>query len=190
MSKSPVIPEDRLRFCLEEQYGLSNAEFLFLPLGLDYRSAVYRVISEQGTDCLLKVTSRPLYEPRYTVPRYLYDQGIASVVAPVFTRNGTLWTRIGDQTAVVFPFVNGESDFHGMMPEQWMKLGAVMRRIHQMTLPPDASGRMRREIFDPADYIRWVQRFEEQSIRSEPEANGSVHFAQCGRSTGRRSARC
>src|ERR1035438_1334503 len=70
------IPEDHLRARLREQYDLSAVALEFLPLGLDTRARVYRVVSEQGTCYFLKAKSGPLYQPGCLVPRYLRDQGI------------------------------------------------------------------------------------------------------------------
>jgi len=42
-----------------------------------------------STRKLLKVTSRSLYQPPCQFPRYLNDQGISSVVAPLRTNSGT-----------------------------------------------------------------------------------------------------
>src|SRR5712692_2616173 len=96
MRQPPSIAEEQLRACLQDQYDLVPVTLEFLPLGLDYNAGVYRVVSEQGTASLLKVTSRPLYEPQCLVPRYLNDQGITSVVAPVPTRSGALWASLGN----------------------------------------------------------------------------------------------
>lgn len=82
MRTPPRITEQDLCACLQDQYDLSPVTLTFLPLGLDYDAGIYRVESEQGIACALKVTTRSLYEPRCLVPRYLNDQGIASVVAP------------------------------------------------------------------------------------------------------------
>jgi spectinomycin phosphotransferase len=87
MREQPGIPEEQLRACLQEQYGLSPVTLEFLPRAKDYNAGVYRAVSEQGTAYLLKVTSRSLYEPRCLVPRYLTDQRIPSVVAPLPTRS-------------------------------------------------------------------------------------------------------
>ena len=86
MREPPKIAEEQLRACLQAQYDLDLVTLVFLPLGHDYNAGVYRAVSERGTAYLLKVTSRPLYEPRCLVPRYLNDQGIASVVAPIRSR--------------------------------------------------------------------------------------------------------
>lgn len=162
MRNSPRISEEHLRSCLKKQYDLTPATLEFLPLGLDYSSAVYHVVSEQGTAYLLKVTSRPLYEPQYLVPRYLNDQGITCVVAPISTRCGTLWTHLEDWTVVVYPFINGESSFKGMSAEQWNKLGTIFKRIHQIILPPEGFKSLRQETFDPTEYVRWIRTFEDQ----------------------------
>ncbi|RAP78733.1 aminoglycoside phosphotransferase family protein [Paenibacillus montanisoli] len=162
MRNSPRISEEHLRSCLREQYDLTPATLEFLPLGLDYSSAVYHVISEHGTAYLLKVTSRPLYEPQYLVPRYLNEQGITCVVAPFSTRSGTLWTHLEDWTVVVYPFINGESSFIGMLAEQWKTLGTILKRIHQIILPPEGFKPLRQETFDPTEYVRWIRYFEEQ----------------------------
>src|SRR6516225_4641066 len=122
MRERPWIPEEHLRACLQYQYDLIPVTFEFLPLGKDYNAGVYRVVSEQGTAYLLKVTSRPLYEPRCLVPRYLNDQGITSVVAPLPTRSGGLWAKLVDWTAIVYPFIDGDSSFTGMTNEHWRKL--------------------------------------------------------------------
>ena len=107
MREQPGIAEQQLRTCLQDQYDLTPVTLEFLPVGHDYNAGVYRAVSEQGTAYLLKVTSRPLYEPRCLVPRYLNDQGITSVVAPIPTRSGALWTQLEEWTVIAYPFIEG-----------------------------------------------------------------------------------
>jgi spectinomycin phosphotransferase len=102
MREEPRILEEHLRAYLQEQYNLYPVTLDFLPLGLDYNAGVYRVVSEQGIAYLLKVKSGSLYEPSCLVPRYLSDQGITSVVAPIPTKNNTLWTRLENWTVCYF----------------------------------------------------------------------------------------
>ena len=113
MREKPAIPDELLRATLQDQYGLAPITLEFLPVGLDYHAGVYRVVSEQGSAYLLKATSRPLYEPRYLVPRYLNDQGITSVVAPLPTKGGALWVKLVDWTVILYPFIEGNSSFTG-----------------------------------------------------------------------------
>jgi spectinomycin phosphotransferase len=173
MRKPPSITEEQLRACFQNQYDLNPVTLEFLPLGLDYNAGVYRVVSEQGTAYLLKVTSRPLYEPRCLVPRYLNEQGITSVVAPVPTRSGALWTRVEEWTVIVYPFIDGDTRWTGMANEQWKEVGTIFQQIHQVMLPPEGFESLRKETFDPTEYARWVRTFEAQHLHSRHDGSGS-----------------
>src|SRR5258708_19221957 len=131
MREKPDIPDELLRTTLQDQYDMVGGTLEFLQVGLDYHAGVYRVVSEQGSAYLLKVTSRPLYDPRYQVPRYLNDQGITSVVAPLPTRSGGLWAKLVDWTVIVYPFIDGDSSFTDMTNEHWRELGSIFKQIPQ-----------------------------------------------------------
>ncbi len=167
MREPPNIPEEHLRACLQDQYDLYNVTLEFLPRGLDYNAGVYRMVSEQGIPYLLKVTARPLYEPGFLVPRYLKDQGIRSVVAPVPTKNHTLWTKIVDWVVIVYPFIDGDSSWEGMTNEQWKEVGTIFKRIHGDQLKPEGFPSLRKETFDSTEYARWVRAFEAQHLHSQ-----------------------
>ncbi|MFC4807688.1 phosphotransferase enzyme family protein [Paenibacillus sp. GCM10023250] len=173
MRNSLEITEERLRTCLMEHYDVTAATIVFLPLGLDYSSAVYHVVSPQGAAYLLKLTSKPVYEPQYRIPRFLHDQGIAEVVAPLSTKRGSLWTRLADWTVAVYPYIDGDSSFDGMSAGQWKQVGTIFARIHRIGLPPQGLGPIRRESFDSAVYVWWIRTLEDQLARweggSEPE---------------------
>jgi spectinomycin phosphotransferase len=167
MRVPPRIAEEDLRACLQDQYELGLVTLAFLSLGHDYEAGVYRAVREWGTAYLLKVTSRPLYEPRCLVPRYLCDQGIASVVAPLPTRSGALWTKLAEWTVIVYPWVSGDSSLTGMTDEQWKQVGTIFRRIHQVILPPVGFESLRKETFDPEGYTRWVGAFGTQLAQAQ-----------------------
>lgn len=167
MREKPGISEERLRACLQKQYAFYPVTLEFLPLGLDYDAGVYRAASEQGTACLLKVTSRPLYEPRCLVPRYLNDQGITSVVAPLPTKGHILWIQVEGWTVILYPFIEGETSWVGMTDKHWQETGAIFKRIHGVNLPTEGFESLRKETFDPAEYARWVRAFEAQHLYSE-----------------------
>ena len=137
MREPPNISEGGLQACLQDQYNLSIVRLEFLPRGLDFKAGVYRVVSEQGVPYLLKVTSRPLYEPGFRVPRYLRDQGITSVVAPIPSKSNTLWTKLEDWTLIIYPFIDGDTSWTGMTNEQWKEVGNIFKRIHNIQLKPD-----------------------------------------------------
>jgi spectinomycin phosphotransferase len=167
MREQPSIPEEPLRACLQDQYNLVPVTLDFLPLGLDYNSWVYHVVSEQGTSYLLNARSGPLYEPGCLVPSYLKDQGIASVVAPLPTKSHALWAKLVDWTVIVYPFIDGDTSFTGMTDEQWRELGTIFKQIHQVIVPAEGFKSLHKETFDPAEYARWVREFETQHTHSE-----------------------
>ena len=166
MREPPRIAEEQLRACLQHQYDLVLVTLEFLPLGHDYDAGVYRALSERGTAYLLKVTSRPLYEARCLVPRYLHDQGIASVVAPILTRSGALWTFLAEWTVIVYPWISGDSRLTGMTDEQWKQVGTIFKHIHRVMLLPGGFESLRKETFDPREYIQWVRAFEAQQVHA------------------------
>ena len=175
MREQPKISEECLRACLQDHYDLYPVTLEFLPLGLDYHAGVYRVVSEQGTAYLLKVTSRPLYEPGCLVPRYLNDQGITAVVAPFPTKDNALWTRTEEWTVIVYPFIDGDTSWTGMTDEQWKEVGTIFQQIHQVMLPPGGFASLRMETFDPTEYARWVRAFETQHTQVLGEGSASEH---------------
>lgn len=174
MRTSPDIGEERLRTCLQDQYDLIPVTLEFLPLGHDYDAGVYRVVSMQDGAYLLKVTSRLFYEQSCLAPAYLRDQGITSVVASVPTRSGALWTQLGDWTVILYPWINGESSLTGMTAAQWKEVGSIFRRIHQVKLPPLGFESLRKERFDPTEYVRWIQTFETQHLQALSSASASL----------------
>ncbi|HLV98813.1 MAG TPA: aminoglycoside phosphotransferase family protein [Ktedonobacterales bacterium] len=168
MLEQPNIPEEHLRACLREQYALAVATLEFLPLGADNRSGVYRMESEQGTSYLLKARSGSFYEPSCLVPHYLSEQGIAAVVAPLPTKSGGLWTRLGEWTLIVYPFIEGHTRWNpGLTDAQWQAVGTALRQIHQARLPAEGFPALRTEAFDPAEYRRMVHALETEHISAE-----------------------
>ena len=173
MREPPRILEEHLRTCFQDQYGLYPVTLEFLPRGKDYNAGVYRVVSEQSTIYLLKIKSGPLYEPACLVPRYLSNQGITSVVAPIPTKSNALWTKLVDWTVIVYPFIDGDTSLTGMTNEQWKEVGTIFKRIHQVRLPPEGFESLRKETFDPTAYARWVRAFETQHLQSQHDGSES-----------------
>lgn len=167
MREKPNVVEDHLIACLQEQYGIATAKLEFLPLGLDYDAGVYRVVGEDGNCYLLKIKTGSLYEPGYLVSRYLREQGITSVVAPILTKSDSLWTQVGTWTALVFPFIEGDTSWTGMTAQQWQEAGRALKQIHQVVLPTEGFEGVCQETFDPSEYTRWLRAFDAQHAHTE-----------------------
>ncbi|GHO99694.1 spectinomycin phosphotransferase [Reticulibacter mediterranei] len=181
MREKPNIAEEQLLTHLEEEYHLSVLNLEFLPLGLDTNAGTYRVVTGQGTAYFLKakqVTS--FYEPTCIVPRYLCDQGIAAVVAPIPTQQQTLWTQFGNWRIMLYPFIDGETSWQpGLNDEQWHAVGAAFKRIHEATLPPEGFPSLRIERFDPGEYSRWIESFEALQLASHDGSSVERDLRAC-----------
>jgi spectinomycin phosphotransferase len=151
---------------LQEQYNLAPATIDFLPLGQDTNAGVYRVVSEQGTPYFLKIKSGSFYASSCLVPRYLLDQGIASVVGPLPTRTKALWTQAGEWTVIMYSYLEGDTGWSGMTTEHWKDVGGIFKRIHELALPASGFDDLRSESFDPSPYARSVDRVETQLAHS------------------------
>src|SRR5579863_8613511 len=173
MREPPRILEKHLRTCLQEQYNLIPVTLDFLPLGLDYNAGVYRVVSEQGAAYLLKVNTRPLNEPSCLIPRYLNNQGITPVVAPIPTTSGALWTKLLDWTVIVYPFIEGDTSLTGMTNRQWKEVGTIFKRIHEVRLSPEDGLSLQKETYDPSAYTRWVHTFEAPHLHAQHSGSES-----------------
>ncbi|GAC1458274.1 MAG: aminoglycoside O-phosphotransferase APH(9)-Ia [Ktedonobacterales bacterium] len=145
----PHLALERLAAGLLTHYGLSIAELTFLPLGYDALAWVYQAQSVAGQDYFVKVRARPTNEAGLLVPRYLREQGIAQIVAPLPTLAGQLWTRVDRYALSLYPFVVGTSGMRagGLSERQWREFGAILQRIHALALPPLLERALQREQF-------------------------------------------
>jgi spectinomycin phosphotransferase len=170
VSDALTIPEERLRACLREQYGLAAETIERVPLGLDSTARVYRVVSATGMAYLLKARSAAFYEASCAAPRYLAEHAIAAVVAPLPTTQGALWTHLASSrrwVIAVYPFVVGVSGWRPEMSDaQWRTTGAIFRRIHD-TPPPESSVSLRRETFEPDGYAQSLAAIEARQAEAD-----------------------
>lgn len=152
MRDPPVdLSDDMLRTSLGARYGLVVADLTFLPLGQDSSAWVYRVETATCAPYFLKVRRRVTNPPSLLVSRYLHDQGVPQVIAPLPTNTQTLWTEVEGYALILYPFIAGTTGMeYGMAPRQWIDYGAIVRQIHVTTLAPDLAQIMQRESFVPA----------------------------------------
>lgn len=83
------LADETLRASLGARYGLAVTDLMFLPLGHDASAWVYRAGTADGAAYFLKVRRRVTNPPSLLVPRYLHDQGITRVIAPLPTTTQT-----------------------------------------------------------------------------------------------------
>ena len=148
MFEKPPISDDLIIAAVHESYGLWLSGIAFLPLGADSFAAVYRAHDAGGASYFLKLRQGALNHASLLVPRFLHDSGVANVAAPLPTRDGALWARVGLYTLVVYPFIEGATALERGMPgEQWAALGATLRQIHALRPTPELAAHLRVERF-------------------------------------------
>jgi spectinomycin phosphotransferase len=79
----PDFKDEILIRCLEDAYELNVKEIFFLPLGADFNTSVYRVITSSKTDYFLKLRSGEFFDASVSVPKYLAELGFKQVIAPL-----------------------------------------------------------------------------------------------------------
>ena len=184
MLEKPDVPDESLRACLRDAYGLHVTQIAFLPIGNDVNTAVYRVVADDATPYFVKLRSGAFDETAVAIPRFLHDQGITPILAPIATTAGRLWTR-GDAFAViVFPFVAGRNGFEAPLSEcQWVDLGAALHGIHTAVVPPSLSAQIPHERYAPLwrDLVRTFQVRVEETAFTDPIAAELAAFLRARR---------
>jgi spectinomycin phosphotransferase len=150
--EKPDLQDEKIFACLQDEYELAAAKVTFLPLGVDSNAAVYRVVASDGTPYFLKLRKGIFNETSVALLRFLSDQGIKQIIAPLPTKTGQLWASLDDFKAILYPFVDGRDGYAVALSEQqWNEFGAALKQIHTLDVPPTLAGHIRRETYSP----RW-----------------------------------
>lgn len=160
MLEKPDIQDEIIAACVRDEYGLALANVVFLPLGADRDTAVYRGVTGDGTSYFLKLRGGSFDAMTVAVPRLLHDQGISQVIAPILTQAGGLWADLGQFKLTVSPFVEGRDGYAVRMSDRhWRELGRALKGIHTALLPPEITGQIQREDYTPR-FRESVKRFQ------------------------------
>jgi spectinomycin phosphotransferase len=152
MLEKPNLPENRISACLQTEYGLRVAAIAFLPLGADLNTAVYRVVADDAAPYFLKLRSGAFDETSVTLPRFLGDQGVAHILAPLSTSAGQLWANLDTFKVILYPFVEGRNGYEvDLSDRHWIEFGAAIKHIHSVVVPPELISHIQRETYSP----RW-----------------------------------
>lgn len=140
------MPAAQIVACLREAYALPVVQVAFLPLGADLATAVYRAVADDGSAYFLKLRRGSFHAATVQLPHMLSQRGMAQLIAPRPTQTGALWTQLNSFTAVLFPFVAGQHGFAQALSERhWTELGAALRMLHAMDVPPALARTIPRE---------------------------------------------
>jgi spectinomycin phosphotransferase len=184
MLEKPNIEDEKIVACLNEAYGLSVAEIIFLPLGADLNTAVYRATVERQTAYFVKLRRDDFSEASVTVPKYLSDSGIKQIIPPIPTQKGQLWASLDPYKVILYPFIEGQNAFEvNLLDEQRIEFGVTLKQLHSADIPAAITQEVRREAFSP----RWRETMKsflaliESQVFTEPVAAELAAFLQAKR---------
>lgn len=172
MLEKPNIPDELIISRLQEEYGLRVSTLTFLPIGADQGSAVYRVITNDGTVYFLKLR-KGFDEIIVTVPLFLKSQGIQEIIAPFETKSKQGWADFGEYKMILYPFIEGKNGFEMELSDSHKRaFGAALKRIHTVNIPLELKRVIPPETFSPQwrERVKDLQRQVENSTFSDPPA--------------------
>ena len=150
MIEKPDIRDEKIITALNENYSFPISRIEFLPIGNDATAFSYRVEARDGNWYFLKLKTNLSNLAALFVPRFLKDQDIEQVVAPIPTRTQKLFVEIDRFAFILYPFISGNEAMKvGLSDEQWTEFGSVLKEIHFTRLPSDVSRFVRQEDFIP-----------------------------------------
>lgn len=174
MLEKPNIPDHLILSHLYDEYNLRGAELAFLPLGADVGTAVYRILTEDGTVYFLKLR-KGFKEITVTVPLFLKSQGILEIIAPFETLSKRAWADLGDYGMILYPFVEGKNGFDVELSDRHRHtLGAALKKIHTAKIPLDLKRVIPQETFSP----QWRERVKEFQRQVENSSFGDLNAAK------------
>jgi spectinomycin phosphotransferase len=179
MLEKPDIQDETIIACLEAEYDLQITQFVFLPLGGNLCSAVYRAVADNGSMYFCKLRCSDFDPISVDLPKYLSEQGIQQIIPPLSSKSGQLWAALGDFTLILYPFVEGTSGFEVKLSErQWAEFGTALRRIHMTKLPPALIQNIQKESYssESRDICRNVLQRLEQETFDDPVIAGLEKF--------------
>ncbi len=150
MIEKPDIKDEKIIIALNQNYSIQASHIEFLPIGNDASAFSYRVETKNQISYFLKIKGGISNRAGLFVPRFLKDNGIEQVIAPLPTKAQEPCANVDDFAFVLYPFVTGEEAMEvGMSDSQWTEFGSVLKLIHTTELPSDISQYVRQETFIP-----------------------------------------
>jgi spectinomycin phosphotransferase len=121
-------------------------------LGADLNTAVYRAVADDGTPYFCKLRGGVFDETSVTLPKFLSDQGIAQIIAPLETQVRQLWADLGPFKVILYPFVEGRNGYEiDLSARHWREFGTALKGVHTAVVPPELARFIRQETYSP----RW-----------------------------------
>ena len=184
MLTKPNIADELIISRFQDEYDLRVTSLTFLPIGADLRTAVYRILAEDGTAYFLKLR-RKFKDAIVRVPLFLKENGVQEIIVPYKAKSRQYWADFGEYKIILYPFIEGKDGFERELTDQHRRtLGAAFRGIHSAQIPPELKKDIRKETFSPEwrDDMKSYQAQAEKKVFTEPMSAKLVEFIKSKRS--------
>jgi spectinomycin phosphotransferase len=150
MLEKPNLPDKKIIACLQDEYGVKGVWVTFLPLGADPNTVIYQVVTDERKSYFLKVRLGNFDETSGLLAKFLKDQGIEQIIAPIVTRDHQLWLKRENLNLMLYPFVEGRDGFAVKLSDrQWLDFGMALKSVHTVKIPPALKKRLHVETYAP-----------------------------------------
>jgi spectinomycin phosphotransferase len=184
MLEKPDLQDEKIIACLQDDYGLPVVQVAFLPLGADQNAAVYRVVAEDRMPYFFKLRRGVFDETFVALPKFLSDQGIAPIIAPLATKTGQLWANLDAFKVVLYPFVESHDGYEvDLSDRHWVEFGAALKSIHTTRVPPALVRRIQQETYSPQwrEIVKALLERVENDVFNDPVAGKLAAFLKARR---------
>lgn len=164
------MPSNMIIDKLKAFYGIEVSALEPLSFGADIHASLYKVRAKNKKTYFLKLKQQSINVDLLNVLANFEE-----IIQPVKTIEGKLSQQVESLTFILYPFIEGEDGFsRALSNEQWIRLGKVLRRIHQIELP--SSFDIRREDYSP----KW--RDAVRSLLNQRNNSSFLQFLQANKS--------
>jgi spectinomycin phosphotransferase len=143
------LSEQGLAAALRMHYGIDARSVEPTETGQDAYAQRYRV------DSRYFVKVRQVDDARdgaAALARYLHDNGVPHVVAPLRSATGSLTVQDGEHSLTVYPLIDGRNGMDvGLTERHWRELGSFLRKLHATSVPAELATRVASETYRPKE---------------------------------------
>ncbi len=143
------LPDRRIIECLNVYYGIKATTLSLLPLGADMNASVYKAQAHDQS-YFIKLKHGHHHDISIAILSLLHEEGIQQIIPPLRTFQGQLTQSIDNFTLIVYPFVESHNGFdQNLTDDQWLTLGKVLKKIHEVKVPLAIQNNIRKETYSP-----------------------------------------
>ncbi len=111
MLERPQLHDEKIIACLQEKYGLFAVQLLFLPLGADLNTFVYRIVAQDEKYYFLKLRSGDFNESSLKLTDILSGLGVRQIIPPFANQKREPLGKPGSVQGNSLPLYRGEKWF-------------------------------------------------------------------------------